>query len=240
MPGIKREREDEDEDEDVNEDDEKDDDEVRKEPALVRSLYVELENTQRPKNHVPRTPLIAPCYAVAWSPDCTTLATGGYERLVKLWSVATGGCILSLPGHEGSITCLDFSPDGATLATESADMTIRLWTVSTGVCRTTLLGHEGCECINACAWSPDGAMLAFGGGDETARLWDTATGACMAILWHTPETLRSPGLVGPAVWDVCWGSDGGCIAPCSEKTLKLWDASGRRKATLVQTLMSDY
>jgi hypothetical protein len=34
--------------------------------------------------------------------------------------------------------------------------------------------------------------------------------------------------------------DGGCIAPCSEKTLKLWDASGRRKATLVQTLMSDY
>ena len=156
--------EDEDDDEDVNADE--DDDEVRKEPALVRSLYVELENTQRPKNHVPRTPLIAPCYAVAWSPDCTTLATGGYERLVKLWSVATGGRIASLRGHDGPISCVEFSPDGATLATGSEDMTIKLWTVSTGVCGATLCGHEN-EVIDACAWSPDGFTLASAGDDGT-------------------------------------------------------------------------
>ena len=220
MPEIKRERddEDEDEDEDVNEDDDKEDDEdndeVRKEPALVRSLYVEHEHTQRSSNHAPLTP----CYAVAWSPDCTKLATGG--------------CIASLRGHDDSVSCVEFSPDGATLATGSYDLTIKLWTVSTGICRATLCGHE-CEGINACAWSPDGSMLASAGGDETARLWDTVTGACKAILWHTLETLRSLEFVGPQVWNVCWSSDGDYIASCSEdQTLRLWDVAGVCKATL--------
>ena len=102
------------------------------EPALVRSLYVEHEHRQRSSNHGP----ITPCCAVAWSPDGTTLATGGIEKPVKLWSVATGGCIASLRGHNSSVSCVEFSPDGATLATGSADMTIKLWTVSTGVRRS--------------------------------------------------------------------------------------------------------
>ena len=56
-------------------------------------------------------------YAVAFSPDGTTLASAGrYEA--KLWDVATGRLLLSL-GHRNTMTALAFSPDGTRLAVGS-------------------------------------------------------------------------------------------------------------------------
>jgi hypothetical protein len=70
---------------------------------------------------------------LAFSPDGRTIATGSYERTVKLQEVSGTGRaqgIAVLDGHTDYVNAVAFSPDGRTLATASWDTTARLWDVT--------------------------------------------------------------------------------------------------------------
>jgi WD40 repeat protein len=108
--------------------------------------------------------------AVAFSPDGMTLASGGFDRSVKLWNVATGQEWAALAEHEGWVAAVAFSPDGKTLATGSHDHSVKLWDAVTGYELTTLRGHTGN--VYSVAFSPDGAMLASGSLDGSVRIWE--------------------------------------------------------------------
>jgi len=108
-------------------------------------------------------------WSVAFSPDGRTLASGYYDKTIKLWEVATGRELRSLAGHIDKVISVAFSPDGRTLASGSIDETIRLWEVATGREVRTLRGHT--NGVNSVAFSPDGRTLASGGIDKTIKLW---------------------------------------------------------------------
>jgi WD40 repeat protein len=63
----------------------------------------------------------------AFSPDGLTLATGSYDRTVRLWQATDGARLGTLPGHSDYITDLSFSPNGELLASGSNDGTVILW-----------------------------------------------------------------------------------------------------------------
>jgi WD40 repeat protein len=66
------------------------------------------------------------CYNVAFSPDGSLVATAGCGRTVKLWDVATGQLLRSLP-HADEVMTVAFSPDGTLLASGGYDYEVHLW-----------------------------------------------------------------------------------------------------------------
>ena len=69
--------------------------------------------------------------SVAFSPDSRTLAAGGPEGDLQLWSMDAQGDIIGLPrrlaGHKDSVFKVMFSSDGRTLASGSDDGAVLLW-----------------------------------------------------------------------------------------------------------------
>ena len=64
---------------------------------------------------------------VAYSPDGKTLASAGYDRMLKLWDAATGQEVYTLRQRADSCMSVTFSPDGRTLASSWDDQTVKLW-----------------------------------------------------------------------------------------------------------------
>jgi WD40 repeat protein len=105
----------------------------------------------------------------AISPDGTSLASAGADRVVKVWNAHTHKRLFTLTGHDGKVLSLDYSPDGARLASAGEDKTVRLWDPRTGRALATLTGHAGI--VRAVRFTEREALLASGSDDGAIRLW---------------------------------------------------------------------
>ncbi|MEG4499282.1 WD40 domain-containing protein, partial [Microcoleus sp. F10B5] len=163
-------------------------------------------------------------FGVSFSPDGQTLASGGADGTVKLWSLAGMGdkrptdasnikpesrLLRTFEGHADRVTQVSFSPDGKTLASASFDKTLRLWRLD-DVPLKTLDGHQ--NRVQSVTFSPDGQKLASASTDKTIKLW-SRTGVLLETLEGHAQRVAS----------VSFSPDGQLIASGSyDKTVKVW------------------
>ena len=111
-------------------------------------------------------------WAVAFSPDGRTLATGGADPLVHLWDVRTGKLVRELEQNVGNaVWALEFSPDGSVLAISGGDPYASLWDVATGDADRPEARRVGSR-EAMIDLSPDGRRLLMTHGDGKGAVWD--------------------------------------------------------------------
>jgi hypothetical protein len=132
----------------------------------------------------------APIRRIGVDAACTLLATGSYDKTVRLWRLPEGKLLRTLrppigPGHEGKVYAVALAPDASWVAAGGWDaawsaeraMYVHIFDASTGAL-ITRLGPLG-NVIRHLAVSSDGRYLAATlGSGQGLRVWEkTGPGA---------------------------------------------------------------
>lgn len=162
---------------------------------------------------------------LAWSPDGTTLASGGNDNLLCLWdNAATAGVRNAapravLPQHQAAVKALAWCPwQRGLLATGggTADRTIKTWNAASGaLLSSTDTGSQVCALL----WSTHERELLSSHGYSRNEL----------ILWSYPTMAKKKELTGHTarVLHLAAAPDGSTVCSAgADETLRFWRVFG--------------
>src|SRR5262249_54011235 len=115
----------------------------------------------------------AAALAVTFSADGKFLASGGDDRIVRIWDAASGESRGTWPGHGAAVRTVAFSGDGKTLLSGSDDATAKLWDTVAGEDRLTISNLSAP--VGAVAFTANGIALT-GGINHAIFGWDQSSG----------------------------------------------------------------
>lgn len=142
----------------------------------------------------------------ALSRDGSTIASGGSDHVVKLWSEKCV-CLHECRGHSGSVYAIRFNMTGKLVASGSGDSRIIIWDVRTGSSLRSLDGHS--QTVVSCDFSSeDEAVLVSGSADSQFRVWNCVSGSCLRVENCGSARITCVVLSAADRWLACGRDDG--------------------------------
>lgn len=144
------------------------------------------------------------CSTYALGTGGPIIASGGPERVVRIWDSRSGGSITKFAGHTDLIRDILVNQNGDTVMSASADQTVKVWSLTAGRCLHTFTMH------NASVWSlysdhPD--LSVFYSSDRSGLVaktdvrnvedWDD--GFCVAVCQENDPVCRTVA-AGDHIW----------------------------------------
>ncbi|MBI5667215.1 MAG: TIR domain-containing protein [Chloroflexi bacterium] len=157
--------------------------------------------------------------AVAYTPDGQEALSGGADRTLIRWNLASGTITQRLDGHADEIRSVDISPDGRFALSGGMDGVMILWELASGAALHRFEGHD--RGLTGVAFSPDGTRAASASFDGSVIVWS---------LNDYGEMLRLP-VNATGVLSVAFSPDGtrlvtgGYATPAQPDGLIVWDLS---------------
>lgn len=122
-------------------------------------------------------------------------ASGGDDRTVLVWHLATGRLVHRFTDHATEIRSVALSRDGVLLASAVADGTVRVWDTRSGECVQTFrgpyFGHTDAVAVRRHLSSIH--LVKWEGTTQRIRTWDLATGRLVdSVQLHGADVCLSP------------------------------------------------
>jgi WD40 repeat protein len=167
-------------------------------------------------------------HALVFSPDGKIFASGGGDKIVRLWDAQTRVVTRTLSQHTKKITSLAFSRDGKRLISGSEDDTVKIWNVADGSLLRSITTHTSSfDGVATVALNNDG-QIAISGGDREIKVWNVATGKELHTL--TTNDVRY----------LAFSPKGNLIVSAhGDGTTKLWDLTTGRLLRVMKGRFED-
>jgi WD40 repeat protein len=158
-----------------------------------------------------------PVHCIAFNKDGTICATGGEDRDIRIWDVASGQLKFKLSDHHGPVTSLQFTPQDQ-LVSAGKDNVIMLWSIGSEPKRIGNGFPKRSGEVAVLGASPDGKSVLYDAGQSKAlRVLSLPEGLHRGIIRNPPgsEGFKTLALFSPDGRFVLTGES-------TEGLLQLW------------------
>jgi len=154
------------------------------------------------------------CVRFSPSVQSPLIVSGGWDNVVKVWSLTDFKCMHTLTGHTGYVSTVTVSPDGSLCASAGKDGNAKLWDLSRG---ESLYELNCGEPINQLTFSPNRYWLCAATASGV-RIWDLESKETVVEL--VPESDKK---TKPEYLSVAWSADGSTLyCGCSDNTIRVY------------------
>ncbi|KAM6503419.1 Quinonprotein alcohol dehydrogenase-like superfamily [Amanita muscaria] len=159
---------------------------------------------------------------LSYTPDGQTIATGGDDGKVKVWSTHSGFCFVTFSEHSAPVSAVAFAKQGSVLFSASLDGTVRAFDLIRYRNFRTFTSPSPVQ-FSCLAVDPSGEVVAAGSTDSfEIFFWSVQTGKLLDVL---------AGHEGP-VSSLAFSPSGNnqLVSGSWDKTVRVWNIFSRARA----------